>query len=59
MFYLDNEKKKEIIINETKKAIYRIVQALGFTYNLTDSQALTFIQDLISVMEQDLKKKGS
>jgi hypothetical protein len=56
MFYIDKEKKKEIIINETKKAIYRIVQVLGFTYNLTDSQALTFIQDLISVMEQDLKK---
>jgi hypothetical protein len=59
MFYLDNEQEKAIIINETKISLSRIVQGLMFVYQFTDSQALTFIQDLISEMEQDLKKKGS
>lgn len=55
MFYLDNEQEKAIIINETKISLSRIVQGLMFVYQFTDSQALTFIQDLISEMEQDLK----
>ena len=57
MFYLDNEQKKAIIINETKNSLTRIVQGLMFVYQFTDSQAITFIQDLVSEMENDLKKK--
>lgn len=57
MFYLDNEQEKAIIINETKNSLTRIVQGLMFVYQFTDSQAITFIQDLVSEMENDLKKK--
>jgi len=57
MFYLDNEAEKAIIIKETRNSLSRIVQGLMFVYQFTDSQAITFIQDLVSEMEQDLKKK--
>jgi len=57
MFYLDNEAEKAIIIKETRNSLSRIVQGLMFVYQFTDSQAITLIQDLVSEMEQDLKKK--
>jgi len=48
MFYLDNHEEKELILDETKRDLKRIIQGLTFLYQLTETQAISLLQDLLA-----------
>jgi len=47
MFYLDNHEDKDEILEETKKALKHLLNSLSFVYQLTETQAISLIQDLV------------